>query len=162
MRSVVPIVICVLLVIGGSMLMTNGAVTTSVPATYAVADPAPPIPQGDVAKPQPPVVQQGLEVKASIPDGLLPLMPKTPAEPSLQDQLAALGRAGPVCPQNCLPAVAPKTCEPVNACDAVATADREEGSRQPLRAVAQAGRGLLKVIVGHDRRAARREARRDG
>ena len=161
MKNIVPIVICVLLLVGGSMLMVNGGQTATVQATAGVvAAPAPPIAQGDVAQPQPPVVQQGLETKAPIPDGLLP--PKNPTEPSLQDQLAALNRVGPTCPPSGCPAVNDSTSGPVNACDAVATADREGGNRRPLRAVAQAGGGLVRSVIGHARRAERRESRRGG
>lgn len=156
MKNIVPIVICVVLLIGGSMMMAP-AVTTSVPATYAVvADPAPPIPQGDLASSQPPVVQQGIKVK--IPDGLL--MPKAPVIPPWQDQMA-LNR--PVCPSDECTATVTTVDAPVNACDAVATADREV--RRPLRAVTQAGGAVVRVagvVLGRDRRVERREARRGG
>jgi len=162
MKSVVPVVICVLLLIGGSMLMAPAAVTTSVPVTYVVVAPAPPIPQGEMASPQPPVVQPGIEVK-KIPDGLLP---HVPVIPPLDEQLAALGRVGPVCPPGGCPSIVnPNACVPVNACDAVATAGREIVLGRPLRAVAQAGCAVgrvVKTVIGRERRVARREARRGG
>lgn len=159
MKNGVPVLICAMLLIGGSMLMTSGAVTTSVPATYVVAaNPAPPVAQGDAAQPQPPVVQQGVEIKAPIPDGLL--VPKNPQPTPLTDELALMNRVGRTCPLNSSNCIS--TTPEANACDAVAITTEGDATRRPLRAVAQAGRGLLKVVVGHERRVARREARRGG
>ena len=155
MKNAVPVVICVLLMIGGSMMMTDGAATTSVSATYAVAAPAPPVPQGDPAP--------GVEMKTPYPDGLL--MPKTPMVP-LEEQLALLDRAGCVgrtCPLNSSKSTT--SVLNVNACDAVATADREIVLGRPLRAVAQVGGavvGVVRAVVGRERRLERREARRGG
>ena len=160
MKNVVPVVICVLLLIGGSMLIAPAASTISVPATYAVVAPAPPSPQGDVDPPQPPVIERGIEVK-KIPSGLL-IPPALPVIPPNDDQLLAIAGpcAGGVCPLIPKVAVAAVKAPVTKAVSVV-----EVVARRPLRAVAQAGCAVgrvVKTVAGCERRQARRQARRGG
>ena len=120
------------------MMMTDGAQTAS---TIVVDDPAPPVPQGA----QPPA-------KVVIPGGLLP---KTPV-PSWQDQLAANKLVGPVCPSGACPSSGYITVVQPNACDAVITGQPLAG----LYTVVGVGAGVIKTIIGRERRMERRANRR--
>lgn len=138
MKNVLPILCCVLLLIGGTMLTAPASQTIEVPVTYTVADSAPPAPAA-THNPVDPAATTGLV-------------------PNLADQLATNTRlAGAGGGYHCNG----DSCDGGQCGDnASASSAEDDGGQRLLGRVASRVRGVGSAILGVERRQARRAARR--
>ena len=135
MKPLAPILCCVLLIVGGSMLLTSAG-TVEVPVTYAIM-PA-----------------------ADSPAHIVPVQPDAngtavPVDP-LAENMRLVSAAG--CPNGLCPFLKPNKTAKTST--AVAG---EEGARRPLRAVAAGvcsrACGVVRFVIGRERRQTRRANR---
>ena len=133
MRSFLAILCCLFLIVGANMLPVQSGENVNVPVMAAIV--------------QPPAVA---------PTHNEPVQPG-----NAHDQLAALLRpaaAGSVCPLFAVRKIE-KQKQVIVVTGTTATVEREGVVQHPLRAVASAGGKIVRVVIGHQRRAERRAER---